>query len=451
MVTPYPPVRDGIASYAQQSVAALRAAGHDVEVLSPGPSAAHHHLDLVGSRGALALAKRVRRYDKIVVQFHPDFFYPQPSTERSRLEESLALLAAFRLAREVEVVVHEVDYRHGRGWTPAAVAMRQMWRQVDRITVHSTKERTALLSAFGPSAARVVVADHGSSFTPFSSVDRSTARERLGIDQDAFCFLSIGFVQPHKGFDRAIRAFRGLTGAARLDVVGSVRVEDPAFVSYAAELEDLAQGVPGAHVHLGYVSDENFDRWIIASDVVVLPYREIWSSGVLERARLLGRPVIATRVGALSEQSAGVEGVRLVENDDELRAAMYAAAGGARPAAHASSQPWLKASAGRAAIQAQVLARAAAERGGPLGATSDVGTVARTSQATAPLRRLGDVQLTPVAGRRGTRTLVQRVVRRLTAWQLQPMVDQINSLRRATLASIESVASRDASRPGGDS
>ena len=71
MVSPYAPNRDGIAAYAVQSVAALRADGHDVEVLSPGPSAAHHHLDLTTPRGALALARRVRAYDKLVVQFHP--------------------------------------------------------------------------------------------------------------------------------------------------------------------------------------------------------------------------------------------------------------------------------------------------------------------------------------------------------------------------------------------
>lgn len=444
MVTPYPPVRDGIASYAQQSVAALRAAGHDVEVLSPGPSAAHHHLDLLGPRGALALAKRVRLYDKVIVQFHPDFFYPQPSTERSRLEESLALLVAFRLAHEVEVVVHEVDYRHGRGWAPAAVAMRRMWGAVGRITVHSEKERSALLEAFRPRGSKVVVADHGSSFSAFSSVDRETAREWLGIDRDAFCFLSIGFIQPHKGFDRALTAFRGLTPPARIDVVGSVRVEDPAFVAYAAELEELALRVPGAHVHLGYVSDENFDRWIIASDVVVLPYREIWSSGVLERARLLGRPVIATRVGALSEQAAGVVGVRLVENDSELRVAMFDAAGEARGDGAVALAPWPSASVGREVIQAQVVARAAAQRGGPLLPVSDVAAVARAGEATAPLRRLGDVHLADAGSGRGLKVLVRRVVRRLTAWLLQPVVDQLNALRRAAVASVETVASRQA-------
>ena len=37
MVTPYAPLRDGIAAYAVQQVAALRAEGNDVEVLSNGP------------------------------------------------------------------------------------------------------------------------------------------------------------------------------------------------------------------------------------------------------------------------------------------------------------------------------------------------------------------------------------------------------------------------------
>ena len=46
MVSPYPPIRDGIASYTVQEVAALLDAGHEVEVLSPWPSAAHHHLAL---------------------------------------------------------------------------------------------------------------------------------------------------------------------------------------------------------------------------------------------------------------------------------------------------------------------------------------------------------------------------------------------------------------------
>src|SRR3546814_3813969 len=55
----------------------------------------------------------------------------------------------------------------------------------------------------------------------------------------------------------------------------------------------------------GYVSDEEFDRWLVAADCLVLPYREIWSSSVIERAGIYGVPVIATDVGGLAAQGIG--------------------------------------------------------------------------------------------------------------------------------------------------
>ena len=107
--------------------------------------------------------------------------------------------------------------------------------------------------------------------------------------------LCIGFIQPHKGFDRAIRAFRRVPGHALLMIVGSVSAETSEHRGYINELVDLTATDDRVELHERMVSDEEFDRWIVASDVVLLPYREIWSSGVLERARVLDRPVIATQ------------------------------------------------------------------------------------------------------------------------------------------------------------
>src|SRR5439155_159192 len=84
-------------------------------------------------------------------------------------------------------------------------------------------------------------------------------------------------------------------------------------------------------IHERYVSDEEFDRWIVAADVVVLPYRHIWSSGVMERAALYDRPVIATRVGGLEAQAR--PGTMIVDDDEELARAMQRFASGSLPAA----------------------------------------------------------------------------------------------------------------------
>ena len=442
VVSPYPPAPDGIASYAVQSVAALRAQGHDVEVLSPGPSAAHHHLDLVGPRGALALGKRLRGYDRVVVQFHPDFFFPLPPTPNAWTVESVALAAAFRAAKELHVVVHEIDYRNGKGAGPLALSSRLLWRSVDQILVHTEGERADFIEAFGVKPDRVQTLQHGGDFTKRTTHDRASARRSLGLPVAAHLFLSIGFVQRHKGFDRAVRAFDGLAPeSSRLAVVGSARLDDEATAGYVSELTELAQQVPGVDLHIGYVSDELFDRWVVAADTVVLPYRSIWSSSVLERAALYERPVIVTDVGGLAEQ-AGDRSVTVVADDEQLRAAMREAAGvTALPGVTPAARSWPAASTAelRAVVQAEVQQRAAQHRRRGAAPTLAASTTPPT-QATAPLRRLPALASPQVGSRSFAASLMKRVVRKLTAWQIDPLVQQVNALQAATTSAVERAA-----------
>src|SRR5688572_26998796 len=172
MVTPYPPIRDGIANYAVQEVKRLRAEGHDVEVLSPGPSAAHHHLDLRGPRGTLALAKRVAAYDRVIIQFHPDVFYPHPSTDPERAAVTAGLIAVCRRAGNVEIRVHELDYELGRRPSLHGALSRVLWRSVDRLTVHTEAERENLVQAFGLRRDHVELQHHGDHFDRRAFVDR---------------------------------------------------------------------------------------------------------------------------------------------------------------------------------------------------------------------------------------------------------------------------------------
>jgi glycosyltransferase involved in cell wall biosynthesis len=414
MVTPYPPLRDGIAAYAVQSVARLRAAGVDVEVLSPDPSAAHHHLDLRGRRGPLALARRIRDYDKVVVQFHPDVFFPVPCDKWRFVATCAGLEAVFRTARDLEVRVHEADYLSGRGGGVAARAARRMWGAAPRVVVHSEAERQAFCDGFGMACERVEVVDHGADFVRYTTADRAEARLALGIPDDQFMFLSIGFIQPHKGFDRAVRAFAGLGAqGCRLDIVGSVRVEEQAYLDYHDELTRLAAGTPGASVHTRWLSDEEFDRWLVASDAVVLPYRTIWSSSVLERAALYGRPVIVTAVGGLQGQSAGRAVV--VEDDDALRAAMWDVAG-RRPEAG-----WdLPADAGVAEVMSVIRARAAVQRGG-----------SAPTEETRRAERVPALARPQPASASAAGRLVKSTVGRLTNWQMEPVYRQLDVLRAA--------------------
>ena len=169
--------------------------------------------------------------------------------------------------------------------------------------------------------------------------------------------------------------------------------------------------------------------------VVVLPYRNIWSSGVLERALLYDRRVIATAVGGLSHQAAERPGVTLVD-DDGLAAAMWRARGQASldPAVEA---PW---PAGgerlQEQVQAQVVARATRRRGLPVRA-GDGRLSAAPIPASLPLRRLPPLGLPPATSARPGVSLLKRLVRRATGWQVDPLVAQVNALRETTIQALE--------------
>ena len=440
MVSPYPPLRDGIAAYAVQAVAALRREGHEVEVLSPGPSAAHHHLDLHGPRGPLVLARRVRGYDKVIIQFHPDIFYPVPATPARHAAVSLALLAAVRAARRTEVVVHEIDYSIGRRRGPDGVAARRLWRRVQSIQLHTELERRRFVESFGVRPARTAVTAHGAHFVRRTAMTREAARRSLGIPEDELVFLAIGFIQPHKAFDLAVRAFDGLGDhGCSLHIVGSVRVDEPQHLAYLAELQALVEATPGAHLHNQYVSDEQFDRWLVASDVVVLPYRNIWSSGVLERALLYDRRVIATAVGGLSHQAAARPGVTLVDPAG-LAAAMWRARGRSGQGPEEAEASWPTGPEGlRERVQEQVVARATRRRGLPV-RTDHGRPAAVTGQLSLPVRRLPPLGLPPPTSARPGVSLLKRLVRRATGWQVDPLVAQVNALREVTIQALERTA-----------
>lgn len=324
MVSPYPPARDGIGAYAVQQGISLRAQGHHVEVLSPLPSAAHHHLELRGWRGPLELARLTARFDRVIVHFHVDMFYPPGFSRSVWVAVTLGLTAAFARAKQVDLIVHEIDYSWGRRTSTRRLAAL-MLRSATRVMVHTETERRLLCEAFALPTGAVTVLDHGADFIHRTDLKPAAARALLGVPAEDFVFLAIGFVQPHKGFDRAIQAFGDLGDrGCRLYIVGSIRVEDDEYLAHLEHLRALAAERAGVELRIEFVSDERFDAWLVAADVVVLPYRYIWSSSVLERARLYDRPVIASDVGGLRDQ--GYQRAVWVGDDQELEAAMHAAA-----------------------------------------------------------------------------------------------------------------------------
>ena len=332
-VTPFPPTRCGIGTYASQTVQQLRENGNLVDVLSPdGLGNVDFAWNLQGGFKILKLMALLPFYDFVVIQYSPIFFYARLFDEAHRWDSLWTTLSFITLwilgRRKIEVVGHEIPYLSRSSKLSINFELfRWKWKLVPRLILHTTREREKFLQYYALRAKRnqIEIRPHHAGFRKFRDISREAAREELGLPPDDNIFLCIGFIQRHKGFDRAISAFKKVPlKAAHLYVVGSLRVTYKDTIEYLAELRSLARASPNIHLYERFLTDDEFDTWIAASDWVVVPYREIWSSSVAARARLLQRPAILSMVGGLPEQ--GAEGDLFFNNDNELEGVFRQAA-----------------------------------------------------------------------------------------------------------------------------
>ncbi len=453
MVTPFAPYRDGIATYAMQELRRLRQEGEQVDVLSPVPSAARWHLRLGGPTGMAQLGRKVADYERTVIQFGPELLFGACRSAGHRVAVWTALAAIARRTA-LDIRIHEVEYGPLEQNPFERRAARLAFDQADRVTVHTEAEREMLNEILG-FGRRIEIVEHGRDIQPAVTRTKGEARTELGLALDQAAFVAIGFLQHHKGFDRAVEAMASVRSPrAHLHIVGSARVDHPDITGYVDELTMACARITSATLHQRFVSDVEFDLWLQAADAVVLPYREIWSSGVIERARLFGTPIIASDLPQLRDQAP--QDTTFVADVDELTAAMQSVARSLDQNAHgghnghpASSAPDMATvddggldlrswdidvdKVDRNAVQAQVTSRARAAE------ISAVGEPVYQPSGRRPvdsLLALGHLHRPlPHSARPGVAP-VKRMIDRLIGWQIDPLATRIEALQRATTDAV---------------
>jgi glycosyltransferase involved in cell wall biosynthesis len=124
---------------------------------------------------------------------------------------------------------------------------------------------------------------------------RESARASLALDGDVALFF--GYVRHYKGLDTLLAAWKRVREqrpAATLVVAGEFYEKPEAY-------EVLAREAGGVRLLNRYIADDEVEALFRAADVTVLPYRSGTQSGVTHVAYALGSPVIATRVGGITE------------------------------------------------------------------------------------------------------------------------------------------------------
>lgn len=315
--TPLQPVESGISLYSEEILPILSSVVDiDAIVDNYGPSALHESASL---RVRWARDFNPNDYDLIIYQVgnSPVHLYMLPEIDRTPgllvlHDTMLNHLFVQQAARDGTLLQYrsEMERRYGakggaaadrvlQGQSPDDLFLFPMSEQlVDASAatmVHSEYARQQVLDRSpNPRVARV---PHGLRLP--ENLERSTAREHLGIPDDQFVIASISHINPHKRINVVLRALKSLRQSvpARLVLAGSVSRNFPLNRMISHLGLDQVVDVPG------YVSDQEARLIAAAADVIVnLRYPTAGeTSGSLLHSMAAGRPVLISETGSFAE------------------------------------------------------------------------------------------------------------------------------------------------------
>lgn len=234
-----------------------------------------------------------------ILHFH--WLHPYMIRESSmgtviRATRFLAEVACLRRAgARVVWTVHNLKNHDNQHVALEAWFTRAFARLVHRFIVHCEAAGALVAERFRVIPDRITVVPHGNYMDRYrNTMSRAESRHLLGIPEADFVYLFLGRVQPYKGIEELISASSELHGS-RLIIAGSA---DPQY-----ERKLRAQLKPGQPVtfHFNFVPDAEVQRYMNASDIVVLPYRDILTSSGLVLAMSFGKACIAPMSGCIPE------------------------------------------------------------------------------------------------------------------------------------------------------
>jgi glycosyltransferase involved in cell wall biosynthesis len=167
----------------------------------------------------------------------------------------------------------------------------------DYFIVHSEEEKERLIEITGKTHVKVNLHP---TYETFNSgvIPRDEARETLQI-REKNILLFFGFVREYKGLTYLIQAMPDILNYidAQLVIAGEFWEDKSQYLKLIQTL-DL-----GAKVTIvdRYIPNEEIPNFFYASDLVILPYTSVTGSGVVQLAFAFEKPVVVSRIGALSK------------------------------------------------------------------------------------------------------------------------------------------------------
>lgn len=195
---------------------------------------------------------------------------------------------------------------------------KKIYRNADMVIAQNRENEKILADKFKINPEKIVYIPHGHYMEFGENVTETESKKYLSVDENRQVILFFGQIKKVKGLDVLIKAMKYIAASnpnALCLIAGKVWKDD--FAYYQKLIDGL--GLNGfIRTDIKFIADDEIKYYFNAADVVALPYRKIYQSGVVLLASAYEKPIVATTEGEFLSVIKNGETGLLVPPDDEI-------------------------------------------------------------------------------------------------------------------------------------
>ena len=189
----------------------------------------------------------------------------------------------------------------------------------DKIITHNKFSADEIISNYSFLENKIQIIPHGN-YIPFIEIekDKNFARQKIGINENKFVLLFFGMIKSVKGLDVLLKAMPEIIKNNKeviLLIAGKPWRDD--FSKYEEIIKDL-KIEKYCKLDIKFIDHKDVSLYYASSDIVVLPYRRIYQSGVLMMSLCYKKPVIVSDLPSFKEIIVDQETGVFFSSDDSV-------------------------------------------------------------------------------------------------------------------------------------
>jgi len=168
----------------------------------------------------------------------------------------------------------------------------------NEIIVHSQFAKKEVIKIYKIKESLITVVPHGNYIDYYkNTISREQARQQLTLNKKDVVFLLFGQIRSYKGVPELINAFKNLKSQqTKLLIIGKPRNN-----KMISDIQNECKKNKNIKAVLEFILKDEVQVYMNASDIIILPYRNVLTSGAAILTMSFAKPIIAPAIGCMPE------------------------------------------------------------------------------------------------------------------------------------------------------